>query len=129
MVAKVKTELEIVAEELKKSAREHPLDLLKSMSMSELQIKEMSIDDCKRIIEVDGVPLKLMFTYDVFPGGRAIWHLSVSVRQGQVPSSILQKVLAAFFKEEEIMEMPSFIQGENVRQFISRFINEENMGK
>lgn len=126
---KCKTELEIAAEELRKSARKNPLDLLKSVSMSDLQIKEMSIGDCKRFVEVDGVYLKLMFTYDIFPGDVAVWHLSVSTRQGSIPHSILSKVLTAFFKNEEVMEMPSFLHGDNVRQFISRFINETNLGK
>ena len=110
MVAKVQNELDLVAKDMIEQAKQNPLDVTKPlMSTGPTEVKR---------INVDNIIVKLMFSYDVFPGGKAVWHLSEST--GDVlPDSVLAKIKKAFFKDAEIIEMPSVISSK-VKQYLSK---------
>jgi hypothetical protein len=71
-------------------------------------------------IDVDGFLIKLLFSYDLFPDNRSMWHLSISTDGNMVPESVLVKIKNAFFKDAEVIEMPSILFRGKVKQYISR---------
>jgi hypothetical protein len=111
MVAKVQTELDSVVEEMTKEALLRPLDVTKPLlSTGPTKVEQ---------IDVDGFFVKLMFSYDVFPD-KAFWHLSISTNGNMVPNSVLTKIKKAFFKDADVIEMPSILFGGKVKQYLSR---------
>lgn len=110
MVAKCLTELEMAANELKEYAKEHPSDVMRA-SFADLA-------KSKKIVDVDGLPISLVFSLDKFPDGAQAWHLSISSNL-ILSEAVLEKVRNAFFREEFI-EMPSILFGNKIKQYFWR---------
>jgi hypothetical protein len=105
--------LETIAAEMKAKAVASKLDIA--------QGKVPAYEDTTKTIAVGDQMVKVMFTCDVFPGNKEIWHLSMSViPYAPVPTEVAERVRKAFFGESETFEMPSFLHGDRMKQFVAR---------
>lgn len=79
-----------------------------------------SLKESTKRVAVGDVLCHLLFTCDVI-GDKSLWHLSLStIPYGPVPKETAEFVRKAFFSDTESIEMPSFLHGENMRQYLAR---------
>lgn len=105
--------LEEIVAEMKKNALANQLDVKNGKYPDqEKSVKRVAIGD---------VLCHLMFTCDLFPGDKKIWHLSLStIPYGPVPEETADQLRKAFFGEAQSFEMPSFLHGNRMKQYVSR---------
>ncbi len=105
--------LEQIAAEMKAKALSRKLDVKRNQFPP-------AADSTKRVA-VGDVLCHLLFTCDVVAEDKCFWHLSLStIPYGPVPQETAEFVRKAFFSDTDSLEMPSFLHGKNMKQYLAR---------
>ena len=105
--------LEKIAAEMKARAIASKLDVKNGVFPS--------VEDSIRQVAVGDTLCKLMLTCDIYPEKGELWHLSFStIPYGTVPEELADRIKKAFFGEAEVINFPSFLHGNKMKQYLAR---------